>query len=215
MDRYEKQSLILEHLNTAHAMALKWKNKVGKLHSFDELLSCANLGLTRAAQTYDPDKGVSFTTWSYFTMENEIRDFLRANDDLTRRERRISNRIRKAIRITSNLEEIATIAGTDEDEANTLRGHLENKITVTNDIDFFDAFKREESSPEKRVMTKDQINKIMAYLKPEDDRDHKAFYLARIEGKTQVQIAKELGLDQSRISQIVKDMERKLRRRFG
>ena len=45
----------------------------------DDVVQAGNVGLVRAVQTYDPDKGADFTTWLAFAIRNAIISHLAAN----------------------------------------------------------------------------------------------------------------------------------------
>lgn len=52
---------------------------------FDELVALGNVGLTEAAQRFDPDAGVTFTTFAWYRIHGSIIDGLRRASSLPRR----------------------------------------------------------------------------------------------------------------------------------
>jgi RNA polymerase primary sigma factor len=52
-----------QHLGLVHWVASRYRHAAGSL-SFDELVSAGNLGLLRALELYEPERGVSFTTYA-------------------------------------------------------------------------------------------------------------------------------------------------------
>lgn len=58
-----------------------------KTTDFDELLSIAQEGLLIAIKNFDPNRGVQFSTYGWRRISGRIRDALRSDDYLTRRQR--------------------------------------------------------------------------------------------------------------------------------
>lgn len=58
------------------ALAKAIANKRNKIIYNEDTLSCAYLGLVKAANTYDKARGVKFTTYAYRLIKNEIREGL-------------------------------------------------------------------------------------------------------------------------------------------
>lgn len=96
----EQQDLVVDNLALATDLAYKFSQRQNSLE-FDELISIARYGLVRAAEKYDPSRGVKFSTFAYATIRNEIlaeiergrrkREMfqkLRANDSLAGKVRR-------------------------------------------------------------------------------------------------------------------------------
>lgn len=58
------------------ALAKAIANKKNRIIYNEDTLSCAYLGLVKAANTYDKARGVKFTTYAYRLIKNEIREGL-------------------------------------------------------------------------------------------------------------------------------------------
>lgn len=67
-----KHYLTKNDIELAKAIA----NKKNKIIYNEDTLSCAYLGLVKAANTYDKARGVKFTTYAYRLIKNEIREGL-------------------------------------------------------------------------------------------------------------------------------------------
>lgn len=70
------KDLILQNLNLANSIA-KTKKKNLKFVSFEEIQSAAYYGLVQAANKFDPNKKVAFTTYAYARISGAIQDYLR------------------------------------------------------------------------------------------------------------------------------------------
>lgn len=71
------EDLVSAHLSYARALAHKIAAQLPPSVDRDELVGFAQLGLTQAAQAYDPDLGVAFTTFSYYRIRGAVFDGLR------------------------------------------------------------------------------------------------------------------------------------------
>lgn len=65
----EKEKLVTDNIKLAHYIANRYR---GLSVDFEEIVSCAYLGLTKAALTYDSSKGIKFSTYAGRVMTNEI-----------------------------------------------------------------------------------------------------------------------------------------------
>jgi RNA polymerase sigma factor for flagellar operon FliA len=73
--------------------ALSYAQSVGARTEFDDLLSLAQEGLLRAAGSFDPARGVPFSSYARLRAMGHIKDALRDDDFLTRRERQVGERL--------------------------------------------------------------------------------------------------------------------------
>ena len=71
------QALVVGHQDYARALARDVWVKLGKRVEYDELASLALLGLTQAANDFDPTAGVAFTTFSYYRIRGSMYDGVR------------------------------------------------------------------------------------------------------------------------------------------
>jgi len=69
-----RDAMITRHLGLARHLALRYSD--GR-ESFDDLLQVASLGLVKAVDRFDPDRGVAFTTFAVPTILGELRRHFR------------------------------------------------------------------------------------------------------------------------------------------
>lgn len=72
MTKDEINKLIEDNINIAYKIVWEFNNKLKGLIEYEELVSIALFGLTKAANTFDKDKNFSFSTYSYKVIKNEI-----------------------------------------------------------------------------------------------------------------------------------------------
>src|SRR5438045_3372226 len=106
---------ILAHTGLAKGIALRLAGRVPKSVEIDDLVAAGMLGLIDAADRYDESRGVPFEAYSRRRIEGAILDVLRAEDHLTRRERRTGReadrseeRMRMKVRRELTAEEVHT-----------------------------------------------------------------------------------------------------------
>lgn len=68
------------------------KKYLGRGAEYDDLLSEGIIGLIKAHDRYDPDKGASFTTYAQFSVEQYVKDFIERETSLIRKPKRFYRR---------------------------------------------------------------------------------------------------------------------------
>jgi RNA polymerase sigma factor for flagellar operon FliA len=85
VDAAERARLVEHHLDLARRVAHMIHPRVRDLVELDELIGLANAGLAEAAQRYDPDRGVAFSTFAWYRIHGAMVDGLRKSTNLPRR----------------------------------------------------------------------------------------------------------------------------------
>lgn len=94
MDNVEQ--LCIDHAHLPPAVARRVASRAPDHVTADDLEPAAWEGLYRAAASYDPDRGTAFTVWAWHRMVNEIRDDMRVIDHVPRRLRIDRHRVTDA-----------------------------------------------------------------------------------------------------------------------
>ncbi len=82
----ERHKLIQEHLGFSRAMAFKIRDRHGlRTQLLDEMIAAGNAGLVEAAERWDPERGVAFTTFAHYRVRGAIYDALRQQGLFSRR----------------------------------------------------------------------------------------------------------------------------------
>lgn len=161
----------------------------------DEIEADAILGLIDAAAKFDPSRGVPFEAYARMRIKGEMLDGLRRADPLTRIQRREvkENKRRK-------LEDPSFEPPTDAQI---------NPETV--DIASLPGLASDKFNPEEEVDRKRKLQMIEAALDALPDRLFNIFFLYTFEDLTLDEIGQQLGVTQSRVSQLYKQAIRFLR----
>jgi RNA polymerase sigma factor for flagellar operon FliA len=113
-----RTQLITEHAEMARRIAMRVARRVPSSYSSDDLVAAAMLGLTEAADRYDPTRQEPFIGFAERRVRGAVLDELRRGDLLSRRMRSQARATGKAIRVLEHSlgrraedEEIAAALG--------------------------------------------------------------------------------------------------------
>ena len=85
LDKVARDRLIEEHLGYVRALAIQLKKEIAaKALDLEELVAYGSRGLVEAAERFDPDRGVAFSTFAYYRIRETIFDELRQTGWLSR-----------------------------------------------------------------------------------------------------------------------------------
>ena len=213
-DPFAREDLINGNLKLVLSILRKFN---GKTDNLDDLFQVGCLGLVKAIDNFDSSYDVKLSTYAVPMILGEIKRYLRDNSSL-RVSRSIKDLAYKTLKLKEELvttngieptdKEIATILGVTEFEISnaleSLREPMSMYEPIYNDggdtIYLFDQIsnKKEEYDLDYKLA----VDKAMSNLKP---RDRQILEERFIIGKTQMEIASELGISQAQISRIEKN----------
>lgn len=79
MTKDEINNLVIENTNICYDISWQYYRKYSNILDFDDIVGICNLGLVKAANTYDANKGYAFSTYAYKVIVNELLMYLRDN----------------------------------------------------------------------------------------------------------------------------------------
>src|SRR5438105_6618177 len=88
MQAQERDALIRAHTGLARNLALRLAGRVPPSGDLDDLIGAGVLGLIDAVDRFDPSRAIPFEAYARTRIQGAILDALRAEDHLSRRERR-------------------------------------------------------------------------------------------------------------------------------
>jgi RNA polymerase sigma factor FliA len=106
-DTVARDQLINEHLGLVHHVARQLSRSLSVDADFDELVSSGSIGLINALSSFDPSRGLAFSTFAAPRIRGAILDELRRQDHVPRSVRRKSRDLacaREALMRTLNRE---------------------------------------------------------------------------------------------------------------
>lgn len=212
-DTLARNDLISGNLKLVLSILKKFNNKVDNL---DDLFQVGCIGLVKAIDNFDTSYNVTLSTYACPMIEGEIKRYLRDNNTV-RISRSIKDLAYKVLKLKEELSKngkeppnskIAEVLGVSEyDIANaldSLREPISMYEPIYNDggdtIYLFDqiASKKDEYGLESRIA----LDKAISNLKEREINILKERFII---GKTQMEIAEELGISQAQISRIEKN----------
>src|SRR4051794_26643414 len=99
-DRSARARLIEMHMPLARSLALQYRHAREPL---DDLIQVANLGLVKAVDRFDPDRGTAFTSFAVPTILGELKRHFRDRVWSIHMTRRTQESIQQVNRVTENL----------------------------------------------------------------------------------------------------------------
>ena len=211
-----RDQLIMSHLNLVRFLASKFKNRG---ETIDDLIQVGTIGLIKAIDRFDIDRGLEFTTYATPTIVGEIKRYFRDKGWAVRVPRRLQELAAKANQVkdelTSELQrdpsvsEIADRLGVSVDEvleamesssAYTATS-LEQGSTDDEDsqavIDTYHVEDPELASADDRIA----LEQVLSEFSP---REQEVIRMRFFEGMSQVDIAEAQGISQVQVSRLLR-----------
>ena len=212
-DPFAREDLINGNLKLVLSILKKFSGKVDNL---DDLFQVGCLGLVKAIDNFDTSYNVKLSTYACPMIEGEIKRYLRDNNAI-----RISRSIKDLAYKTLRLKEELSVNGIEPSNKviadqlkvseydivvalESLREPVSMYEPIYNDggdtIYLYDQISNKEE--EYGLDSKLALDKAMKELKPREKNILKERFII---GKTQMEIAEELGISQAQISRIEKN----------
>lgn len=232
-DRYKNQGdedareqLIVNHLNLVRYLAAKFKNRGEPL---DDLIQVGTVGLIKAIDRFEPDRGLEFTTYATPTILGEIKRHFRDKGWSVRVPRRLQELSAKVNTATDDLtkelqrkptiEEIAQVVDASVDdvleamESSSAYSAVPLETTGSEDEDapsVIDRYATEDSQlvgADDRMVIEDTIRDF-------SPREQEVVKMRFIDGYTQVEIANKLGISQVQVSRLLRKTLKKIQEKI-
>jgi RNA polymerase sigma factor FliA len=210
-----RRERILAHTSLAKGIALRLASRVPRSIDIDDLIAAGIVGLIDAADRYDEARGIPFEAYSRRRIEGAILDVLRAEDHLTRRERRAgreADRSEERMRMKLKRELSADEAHRARQGVPRTLPHSQTFVPVA-DVDegalgdsSVDAFAQ--------LSTAQDVASLRDAIATLAEREQQILALYYEEELTYREIGSLLGVSESRICQILRGVQRKLRERL-
>ncbi|MDQ7822116.1 MAG: sigma-70 family RNA polymerase sigma factor [Candidatus Eremiobacteraeota bacterium] len=212
-DPFLRHTLISRHLDLAKPVVRKYRN-LGE--SNDDLLQVAYIGLIKAVDLYDVERGIKFSTFASHWIEGEVKHYLRDKVEMARRPRWLNELAGSVNRlIEKHLQEHQTPPSTEavsrelnipehkvkevlkaKESGNTHRvsldevgeGDLEKSIAPA-----YESFKLPD---DEMILLKQALEHLRLF-------ERKVVFLFFYYDLTQMQIAQRMGISQRKVSRVL------------
>ncbi len=206
-DPEAREKVVNYHLPLVHALCRRYPLDIIE---YDDIFQEGCLGLLKALKDYDPDRGTKFSTYAVPFILGEIKSFLRRNGHLLKVSRSYHNHylqllqnrddLQQKLKRRPRLEELAGKMGLSKEEIVWLMElqhpvrALSEEDSVPGDTDnFLD-----------RIFLKEKLNSL-------PPRERQIVFLRYFLEKSQEEVAKILGISQSHVSRLERQVIRELR----
>jgi RNA polymerase sigma-B factor len=221
-DLEARDRLIEEYLPLARSLARRY---AGRGEQYDDLVQIATVGLIKAVDRFDFERGAELTTYAVATIVGELKRHFRDAvwpvhvprrlKELNRTISRLLEDLTSSLGRSPTIGELAQAAGIEEEEVidalETGRAFRLRSLSVPggdeSDPHPLDTIGEDEHgfevSEDRTVLT--------AGLRALDDRERRIIHLRFYQGLTQSQIAVELGISQMHVSRLIRGALEKMR----
>ena len=212
-DRKAREQMVEGNLRLVLSVVQKFSNRG---ENPDDLFQVGCIGLMKAIANFDPDKQVRFSTYGVPMIIGEIRRFLRDNNSL-RVSRSLRDAAYRAMQSRETLEkqlgreptmdEIAAAAGLSRREVTAALESVVEPLSLDEPVytDGGDAMyvidQVRDPDSEESWISGLQFRDTVAALSPREKRIMELRYLR---GKTQMEVAQEIGISQAQVSRLEK-----------
>jgi RNA polymerase sigma-B factor len=217
-----RDRLIEENLPLVRAIARRY---VGRGEQLDDLVQVGSIGLIKAIDRFDLERGVDLQTYAIPTIVGEIKRHFRDRGWAVHVPRRLKELNLKLARLVEQLsgqlgrsptiQELAGAAGTDEEEVVEAleSGHAYSTDSLSagaDDDSELDRMRSLGSADEGYAVAEDR-DLLTFGLQALDERERRIIHLRFFEGLTQSQIALEVGISQMHVSRLIRRALEKMR----
>lgn len=213
--KIERKDLIENNIGLVHSCAGKLK---GRGIEYDDLFQAGCMGLCKAADAFDQDRGVRFSTYAVPVILGEMRRLFRDGGTVkvsrTLKELSIKiNRVRERFGVQHGREpaisEIASILEVEESQVVEAVTAATPPLSLTeSDEDGGGQIDLPTDSPEDMLSDILSLKQVLGQLEP---GDRKLVYLRYFSNMTQTQTAAQLGMTQVQVSRREKKILQGLR----
>ena len=199
--------MVEENLGLVHLCARRF---LGRGVEYDDLYQAGCVGLVKAAENFDTDRGVKFSTYAVPVILGEVRRLFRDGGavrvsrglrDLSRKAQEEADKLRQETGESPSVVEIAQRLEVPVEKAALALGVSQAPLSLTD----------REEAPEERVTERLTLQQILATL---EERDKKLIQCRYFQGMTQTQTAAQLGMTQVQVSRREKKLLTYMRAAF-
>lgn len=224
-----REELVVNHLNLARFLASKFKNRG---ENMDDLIQVATLGLIKAIDRFDIERGLEFTTFATPTILGEIKRHFRDKGWSVRVPRRLQELSAKVTQTTDKLTEKLQRSPSVEDIARELEVSVDEVLEAMESSRAYSPVSldtpqtdTEDASANPSVLDKyatideelegsDDRIVLTEAIKDFSEREQDIIRMRFLEGKTQVEIAQALDISQVQVSRLLRHTLQKIQEKL-
>lgn len=200
----DRERTIRENIGLVHACARHFK---GRGMEYDDLFQAGCLGLVKAADNFDENRGVKFSTYAVPVILGEIKRLFRdggavkvgrALKELSMRASKVSAAFAEREGRTPTIGELAEILGVETEKAAQALGASRMPISLTaEEEDGGGQLDISVESSDDKITEKMALKQVVTELEP---KDRKIIIFRYFKSRTQSETASALGMTQVQVS---------------
>ena len=212
-----RDELAVNYIPAVKAMAARLKERLPSSVEFNDLVSIGLEELVKLARRYDPKQNDNFWGYAQKRIYGSMLDFLRTLDTVSRSDRKIIKDIEKIVEsyqaeydIEPDDEYIAEQLGIEVEKVKKAKnaGEIYNVMPIEEQMNFFE-------NVSLKIEEEELIETIKKVLKTMSEKEQLIIQLYYFEELSLKEISEILGVTESRISQIHKNVIKKLRKELN
>lgn len=209
-----EEDLVREHINLVHYAVADMANRLPKHVSRDDLISAGMAGLAQAARSFDPDRGIRFDRYASGRIRGALLDELRSCDWASRTVRTKARRLTEATEtLTASLGrtptpgELGDYLGCDPRDVQNNAADVHRAVVLNYDSMFADASAEDvlassAPTPEDAILDRERKAYLIDAVAALPERLRKVVIGYFFEERSMADLGAELGVSESRISQM-------------
>lgn len=222
-----RDQLIVSHLNLVRFLASKFKNRG---ESLEDLVQVGTIGLIKAIDRFDPERGLEFTTYATPTIMGEIKRHFRDKGWSVRVPRRLQELSAKVNQATDELTNQLQRSPSVDEVAERVGASVDEVLEAMESSSAYGSVPLEggsSSEDEESASVIDHYVTEDADLAASDDRivleeaiadfsprEQEVIHMRFVEGLTQVEIAERLGVSQVQVSRLLRRTLRRIQEKI-
>ncbi|MBR2834583.1 MAG: SigB/SigF/SigG family RNA polymerase sigma factor [Coriobacteriales bacterium] len=215
-DADAREQLIISHMNLVRFLANKFVNRG---ESLEDLIQVGTIGLIKAIDRFEPERGLEFTTYATPTILGEIKRYFRDKGWSVRVPRRLQELSAKVNQTTDKLTQTLKRSPTVDEIAQDLGVSVDEVLEAMESGEAYSSVPLEagSSDDEDSVSIIDRYGLVDTDLAATDDRllveealaeftpkEQEVVRLRFVDGLTQGEIAERIGISQVQVSRLLK-----------
>ena len=219
------EALVMAHLGMVKRVALHLKVRIPPFMELDELMQVGMIGLLEAARAFDPTKGIEFESFALSRVRGAILDEVRQLSYLPRSAVAFNKSENEAIHFiaselgrTPTQSELAEHMGDDLEEFQKKRGNAKRFETLSMEViseEVLGIADEKSRQPDAIVEHQDFMRAVTDAIAELPERDQLLMSLYYVEELNLKEIGEVLDVTESRVSQLLTGIVKKLRLSLG
>ncbi|MBJ7419325.1 MAG: FliA/WhiG family RNA polymerase sigma factor [Rhodoferax sp.] len=219
------EALVMAHLGMVKRVALHLKVRLPPFMELDELMQVGMIGLLEAARAFDPTKGIEFESFALSRVRGAILDEVRQLSYLPRSAVAFNKSENEAINFLASVlgrkptqSELAEHMGDDLEEFQKKRGNAKRFETLSMEVindEVLGIADERSRQPDVIVEHEDFMRAVTEAIAELPERDQLLMSLYYVEELNLKEIGEVLGVTESRVSQLLTGIVKKLRLSLG